>query len=127
MQFAKPTAEELTHFRADPLLFEQELDVRPEVAEDIEKALGMRSGRVYWRSEHNYLYALELADLGKGRPSMATVYGFWDRYEPRPSDVEIDNDLFKFLLWFASQTRSLVPAHIEQTEQMDRREHKPGQ
>ena len=115
MEFVKPPAEELSYLRADSLLWEQELDVRPEVAEDIEKALGFRAGRVYWRSEHDHLYALELADAGRGRPSQATVYGFWDRYEPRPPEHEIDADLFKFLLWFAGQTKSLDPADIEVT------------
>jgi haloalkane dehalogenase len=115
MEFTKPTSEELSYLRADPLLWEQELDVRPEVAEDIEKALGFRAGRVYWRSEHDYLYALELIDAGRGRPSMAVVYGFWDRYEPRPPEHEIDGDLLKFLLWFAAQTKSINPTDIEQT------------
>ena len=44
MNFITPSAEELSYLRADPLLWEQELDVRPEVAEDIEKAAGMRAG-----------------------------------------------------------------------------------
>ncbi|MDP2920172.1 MAG: haloalkane dehalogenase [Dehalococcoidia bacterium] len=113
MEFVKPSAEELSCLRADPLLLEQELDVRPEVAEDIEKVLGFRAGRAYWRSEHDYLYAIELADLGRGRPSMATVYGCWDRYEPRPPDHEIDADLLQFLKWLAGQTRSIAPADIE--------------
>ena len=50
MQFIVPSDEELSHLRADPLLWEQELDCRPEVAEAIEKATGIRAGRVYWRS-----------------------------------------------------------------------------
>ena len=33
MKFIVPEAEELTYLRADPLLWEQELDVRPDVAE----------------------------------------------------------------------------------------------
>jgi hypothetical protein len=84
MRFVTPTDEELSYLRPDPLLWEQELDVRPDVAESIERAAGTRAGRVYWRSRHDHLYALELADLGRGRPSMATVYGHWDRYD-RPS------------------------------------------
>jgi haloalkane dehalogenase len=115
MEFVKPTAEELSYLRADPLLWEQELDVRPDVSEDLEKAMGFRAGRAYWRSEHDHLYALELTDAGRGRPSQATVYGFWDRFEPRPPEHEIDADLFKFLLWIASQTKSLNPADIEVT------------
>ena len=75
MKFITPSSEELSYLRADPLLWEQELDVRPQIAEAIEKAVGIRAGRVYWRSEHDYLYALELADLGRGRPSMAMVLG----------------------------------------------------
>ncbi len=101
MKFITPTAEELSYLRADPLLWEQELDVRPEAAAGIEKAAGIRAGRVYWRSEHDHLYALELADLGRGRPSMAMVLGHWDRYEPRPPEHEIDADLMSFLVWAA--------------------------
>jgi hypothetical protein len=101
MKFIEPEAGELTGLRADPLLWEQELDVRPEFAEAIERAVGKRAGRVYWRSAHQHLYALELADLGRGRPSMAMVYGFWDRYEPRPPEGEIDADLFDLCEWLA--------------------------
>jgi hypothetical protein len=101
MTFTEPSADELAALRADPLLWEQELDVRPEFAEAIERAVGKRAGRVYWRSAHQHLYALELADLGRGRPSMAMVYGFWDRYEPRPPEDEIDTDLFDLCIWLA--------------------------
>ena len=122
MKFIGPTEEELGHLRADPLLWEQELDVRPDVAEDIEKAVGMRAGRVYWRSEHDHLYALELADLGRGRPSMAMVYGFWDRYEPRPPEHEIDTDLFKFMIWLAEVIKSIEPSDIERVTQFARQQ-----
>ncbi len=47
---SSPTAEELALLRADPLLWEQELDVRPEVAVDLERAVGRRAGEVFWRS-----------------------------------------------------------------------------
>jgi len=112
MKFVTPTAEELSYLRADPLLWEQELDVRPEVAESIERELGRRAGRVYWRSAHDHLYALELADLGRGRPSMAMVYGLWDRYEPRPPEHEIDADLIDFCLWVAEVSDGLDPANL---------------
>ena len=112
MDFITPTAEELSYLRADPLLWEQELDVRPDVAEAIERAVGIRAGRVYWRSAHDHLYALELADLGRGRPSMATVYGHWDRYEPRPPEHEIDADLLALCLWVAEVSESLNPSDI---------------
>jgi len=115
MDFIKPDIEELSHLREDPLLVEQELDVRPDVALALEKATGIRSGRVYWRSQHEYLYALELGDLGRGRPSTATVYGFWDRYEPRPVDNEIDADLLEFIYWFAGITESINPDDVKQT------------
>lgn len=111
MNFIQPETEELALLRADPLLWEQELDVRPAFAEAIERATGIRSGRVYWRSAHDHLYALELADLGRGRPSMAMVLGHWDRYEPRPPEHEIDADLLQFSLW-AAQTGGLNPADI---------------
>ena len=32
---------------------------------------------------------------------MATLYGLWDRWEPRPADSEIDADLLDFCLWMA--------------------------
>jgi haloalkane dehalogenase len=117
MNFITPDDKELLYLRADPLLWEQELDVRPEVAEDIEKATGIRAGRVYWRSDHDHLYALELADLGRGRPSMAMVYGFWNRFEPRPPEHEIDADLFNFMIWLAGITRSIDPSDVERVAQ----------
>ena len=101
MTFIEPSLEELSRLRADPLLWEQELDVRPEFAEALERAVGKRAGRVYWRSAHGHLYALELADLGRGRPSMAMVLGHWDRYEPRPPEHEIDADLLALCAWLA--------------------------
>ena len=115
MNFIIPTAEELSNLRADPLLCEQELDVRPEVAESIERAVGMRAGRVYWRSAHRHLYALELGDLGRGRPATATVYGLWVRYEPRPAEAEIDADLLAFCLWVAEVSDGLDPADVAKT------------
>ena len=111
MKFIQPSAEELSYLRADPLLWEQELDVRPEFASGIERAAGKRSGKVYWRSQLDYLYALELADLGRGRPSMAMVYGYWDRYEPRPPEHEIDADLLAFCLW-AAEAGGLNPGDV---------------
>ena len=112
MNFTTPEAEELSFLRADPLIDEQELDVRPDVAEAIERETGIRAGCVYWRSQHDHLYALELADLGRGRPSMATVYGHWDRYEPRPPEHEITSDLLEFSLWVAEVAESLKPADV---------------
>jgi len=112
MKFIKPADEELTYLRADPVLWDQEIDVRPDVAEAIEHATGMRAGRVFWRSAHDHLYALELADLGRGRPSMAMIYGFWDRFEPRPPEHEIDADLSALSLWVADTATSLDPAAV---------------
>lgn len=111
MKWITPSTEELSCLRTDPLLWEQELDVRPEAAEAIEKALGLRAGRVFWRSGHDHLYALELADLGRGRPSMAMVFGHWDRYEPRPPEHEIDADLLDFMVWVA-EVSGLDPADV---------------
>jgi haloalkane dehalogenase len=111
MKFIVPQAEELTYLRPDPLLWEQELDVRPQVAEALEKAAGTRAGRVYWRSEHDHLYALELADFGRGRPSMARVFGHWDRWEPRPPEHEIDADLLAFSVWVA-EVGDLGPQYV---------------
>ena len=117
MNWITPSSEELSYLRADPLLWEQELDVRPDVAETVERAAGLRAGRVYWRSKHDHLYALELADLGRGRPSMATVYGHWDRYDPRPPEHEIDSDLLDFCVWIAEIAPSLNPADIAKVAQ----------
>jgi haloalkane dehalogenase len=117
VNFIVPASEELSCLRADPLLWEQELDVRPDVAQAIERATGIRAGRVYWRSAHDHLYGLELADLGRGRPSMATVSGYWDRYEPRPPEHEIDSDLLAFSLWVAEIAESLDPADIARVAQ----------
>jgi hypothetical protein len=111
MDFIKPAADELAQLRPDPLLWEQELDVRPEFAEAIERAVGFRAGRAYWRSKNDHLYALELADLGRGRPSMAMVLGFWDRYEPRPPEEQIDADLLDLCVWLA-EVGGLNPADI---------------
>lgn len=101
MKFIAPDAGELSHLRADPLLVEQELDARSYVAEALETETGLRAGRRYWRSAHDHLYALELGDTGRVFASTATVYGFWDRYEPRPPEHEIDADLLEFCLWLA--------------------------
>jgi len=72
----------------------------------------MRAGRVYWRSRHDHLYSLELADLGRGRPSAAVVYGHWDRYEPRPPEHEITADLLAVSVWVAEIAGSLNPADV---------------
>ncbi len=117
MNFITPAVEELSYLRPDPLIWEQELDVRPDVAASLERATGVRAGRVYWRSEHDHLYALELADLGRGRPSMAMVFGHWDRYEPRPPEREIDADLLTFSLWVAEAAESLDPADVAKVAQ----------
>jgi hypothetical protein len=116
MNFITTTPDELALLRADPLLWEQELDVRPEFAEALERAVGMRAGRVYWRSANRHLYALELADLGRGRPSMAMVLGFWKRYEPRPPEHEIDADLLDLCDWLA-RVGGLNPADVAKVAQ----------
>ena len=115
MNFIMPSASDLAKLRADPLIFEQELDVRPLVAESLERAVGFRAGRKYWRSANGHLYALELGDLGRGRPSLAFIYGFWDRFEPRPPESQIDDDLKEFALWMATVCDGLDPADIEAT------------
>ena len=112
MKFITPSAQELSSLRADPLLVEQELDIRLEAAQALERATGIRAGRVYWCSEHDHLYALELGDLGRDWPSTATVFGFWDRYEPRPPEHEIDSDLLDFGVWVAEVTEGMDPADI---------------
>ncbi|MFO7964854.1 MAG: haloalkane dehalogenase [Desulfobacterales bacterium] len=113
MDFITVSSEELANLRPDPVLWEQELDVRPKTAEAVERAVGIRSGKVYWRSGHDHLYALELGDFGKGRPSTAIVYGHWDRYEPRPPEHEINLDLLDFSKWVAEITPDLDPKTVE--------------
>lgn len=116
MNFVTPTEAELAAVRADPIIFEQELDVRPEVASSLERALGFRAGRAYWRSDAGHLFAIELGDFGRGRPSMAIVYAFWPRYEPRPLDDEaIDDELEPFLLWLADVCDGLDPEDLKWT------------
>lgn len=75
---------------------------------------------MYWRSRHDHLYALELADLGRGYPSMALVYGHWDRYEPRPPEHEIDADLLDFSLWVADISPGLEPVDLSRVAQRAR-------
>jgi hypothetical protein len=115
MNFVTPTTAELATLRADPLVFEQELDVRPQVAESLERVVGFRAGRKYWRSTHGHLYALELGDLGRGRPSLAFLYGFWNRFEPRPPEDQIDADLLEFALWMAGVCDDLEPSDVQAT------------
>ena len=116
MNFVASNDIDLLDLRADPLIFEQELDARPEVASSLERALGFRAGRAYWRSDRGFLYAIELGDFGRGRPSMAIVYAFWPRYEPRPlSDEAIDKELEPFLLWLAEESDGLDPADVQWT------------
>jgi hypothetical protein len=114
VNFITPTAAELAALRADPIIFEQELDVRPAVATSLEAALGFRAGRAYWRSDGGHLFAVELGDFGRGRPSMAIVYAFWPRYEPRPiDDAAIDAELAPFLLWMAEVCQGLDPEDVK--------------
>jgi hypothetical protein len=115
MNFVTPTTAELATLRVDPLVFEQELDLRPQVAESLERAVGFRAGRKYWRSTHGHLYALELGDLGRGRPSLAFLYGFWNRFEPRPPQDQIDADLLEFALWMAGVCDDLEPSDVQAT------------
>jgi hypothetical protein len=117
MNWITPSTAELTTLRADPLLWEQELDVRPAVADALAHATGITAGRVYWRSAHDHLYALELADLGRGRPAMATVYGHWERYEPRPPEHEIDADLLVLTQWVAAVTDGMDPHDVTRVAQ----------
>lgn len=117
MRFVKPGPTELGGLRADPLIFEQELDAQPEIATSLEGALGFRAGRAYWRAEASgQLYGMDLGDFGRGRPSMAILYGFWPRYEPRPlGDAEIDKDLVEFLVWMAGVCDGLDPEDLAWT------------
>jgi hypothetical protein len=112
LELCQPAVEEIASLRADPLLVEQELDVRPDFAEALERATGMRAGRIHWRSAHGHLYALELGDIGRGRPSTATVYGLWERWEPRPPESEIDQDLLDCCLWLAEIAPGIDPADV---------------
>ena len=112
LELATGPGVDLSEYRADPLLVEQELDVRPEVARAVAAAAGITAGRRYWRSAHGHHYALELADLGKGHPSAATVYGLWSRWEPRPPEPQIDLDLLDFCLWVAELSPGIDPDDV---------------
>jgi haloalkane dehalogenase len=48
---------------------------------------------------------------------MATVYGHWDRYEPRPPEHEINADLLELSRWVAEVAESLDPDHVERVAQ----------
>jgi hypothetical protein len=119
MKFLDEVPADIADFRADPLLFEQELDVRPGVAASLERVLGFRAGRRYWRSTTGNLYAIDLADLGRGYPSMAIVSAFWPRFEPRPcNDEQIDVDLAEMCVWVASVCDDLDVSDTEQVLQL---------
>ena len=107
MEFITPPSEELAQLRPDPILWEQELNTWPAVADDIMRLTGIKAGKVYWRSEHDYLYALQLADTGAEHPTMAKVFGHWDRYEPRPPEHEINQDVLELLIWIAENSDSI--------------------
>lgn len=64
------------------------------------------------RRAHGHLYALEVADLGRGRPSMATVFGLWQRWEPRPAENVIDADLLDLCLWVAEIAPGIDPMDV---------------
>ena len=120
MKFITPSKEELSYLRPDPVLWEQELDHWPEAAEEIEKAVGFRAGKTYWRSAHDHLYAMELADLGRGRPSRAMIFGHWDQFEPRPPEHEITSDLLDLSLWVSNIVTGLDAKIV------DKLTHLPG-
>ena len=120
MKFINPNQDELSYLRPDPVLWEQELDHWPEAAEEIEKALGFRAGRAYWRSAHDHLYAIELADLGRGRPSRAMIFGHWDRFEPRPPEHEITSDLLDLSLWVSEIVSGLDPKIVDKLTHLPR-------
>jgi hypothetical protein len=44
---------------------------------------------------------------------MATIYGLWDRWEPRPPDSEIDTDLLDFCLWIAEISPGIEVSDVE--------------
>ncbi len=117
MKWIMPAPEELATLRPDPLLWEQELETRPEMAEALFHAIGVSAGRVYWRSLHDHLYTLELAAVGRGRPAMAMVSGYWERYEPRPPEHEIDADLLELSQWLAEITPGMDPADVTRVAQ----------
>ena len=95
-----PPTKSFRYLRADPLLWEQELDVRPEFAEAVERACGNRAGRVYWRAR--MIICMRWSWRIRARASVhGHGLGFWDRFEPRPPEHEIDQDLLVFCMWVA--------------------------
>ena len=90
--------------------------MRPEVASSLERALGFRAGRAYWRATAAISSRSSLAISAAADPSMAIVYAFWPRYEPRPLDDEaIDDALEPFLLWVAEVCDGLDPEDLKWT------------
>jgi hypothetical protein len=45
------------------------------------------------------------------------VYGFWERFEPRPAERDIDADLFEFVKWVAEVAG---PPSVEDVERVAR-------
>ena len=74
---------------------------------------------------HDYLYALELTDSGAGRPSQATIFGLWDRFEPRPPEHEIDRDLLDILDWVADVSAGLDSTDTRAVADIDDRHNIP--
>ncbi len=116
------TAEELFSLRAVPLLWENELNLRPDVAEALEKIAGMPAGCVHWRSDNDHLYALELTGYGYEHPSMATVYGLWGHDEPRPPENETQDDLLNFVLRVSCIIENIDPSNVKEMVQFARQQ-----
>lgn len=106
MNWTRPTDEELAGLRADPLIFEQELDIRPEIAVAIEQAVGFRAGAAAFTRSNS---AISDAAGRRWRLSMAS-----GTVSPRPVDNEIiDRDLEELMLWLAEAAPQFSRSDVE--------------
>ncbi len=116
------TADELHYLNAVPLLTENKLDLRPDIAGALEKIAGIPAGWVCWRSDHDHLYALELTSHGDSHPSMAVVYGLWGHDESPPPENETYDDLLNFVLRIACIVEKIDPYNIKEMVQFTRQQ-----
>lgn len=116
------TAEELFYLQAVPLLRENKLDLRPDIAEALEKVAGVPAGWVCWRSDNDHLYALELTSHGYGHPSMAVVYGLWAHDESPPPENETYDDLLNFVLRLACIVENIDTSNVKEMVQFARQQ-----
>lgn len=60
-------------------------------------------------------WPLSMRGLNRRRPSLAFIYGLWERFEPRAPENQTDVDLREFALWLAKECDGLETADVEAT------------